>query len=91
MSALRKVSEPNAAPLLRERPRPAGDHAAVPSPARMLHDQLSARLEELAQGDSAIMAEPRTLKLPVPVRAAVIVGTSLSLWGMGYIAATALL
>lgn len=97
MQALRKFGPQEraavgAAPQLdRYGPWLAGEEAAAASPALALREHLAVRLEELARGDAAVLAEPLSARLPVPVRLAVIVGLSLSLWLALYLAVAAII
>lgn len=79
----------------RRAPRLPVDQAAALSPALGLREHLTARLEELAihaaPGEAAAVSEPTVAKLPVPGRAAVIVGLSLTLWLALYLAVAAIL
>lgn len=89
-------AEPSARPAGdRRAPRLPADQAAALSPALALREHLTARLEELAiqagPRDAAVLADPSVGKLPIPARAAVIMGMSLSLWFALYLAVAAVL
>ena len=69
----------------------AGEQATAMSPALALRDHLAARLDELSRSATSEIAVPgeAETKLPMATRATVILGLSIALWLVVYLAIAA--